>query len=379
VPQELDEPPSDLPPALAGTVVDEHADVQDVVATVVDLAERGIIGLTEVRDPKLSGSQRDFELTLEQPDARGLRGYERLILDSFFANGSPVRLSRLGGWFHRSIPRIQEELHREVARAGLLAGDPDEVRRRYKRLGTILMVVGAAGAFVACAAAPAYAAAIPWPLLGVAVVGVLLRWVAPKMPRRTAAGGLEAARWRAYARFLAKSPAELLRSKAPDAPSPAAQDGDVFERVLPYAIALGIERTWVQKFATVGTPAPRWLRTPPVVVVGGPTWGGPWVGPYGGGPWGGPWAGPGRGPRGGATERGNGPPPQGGGPGGLQDWSDSAAGGLERSSGSLADLLNAASEVLSRGGGSGWSGGGFGGGGGGSGGGGSGGGGSGFS
>ena len=76
--------------------------------------------------------------------------------------------------------------------------------------------------------------------------------------------------------------------------------------------------------------------------------------------------------RGGATERGNGPPPQGGGPGGLQDWSDSAAGGLERSSGSLADLLNAASEVLSRGGGSGWSGGGFGGGGGGSGGGGSG-------
>jgi hypothetical protein len=129
---------------------------------------------------------------------------------------------------------------------------------------------------------------------------------------------------------------------------------EVFERSLPYAVALGIDKTWVTKFATVGTPAPRWLQRPPVVVGGGPAWGGPFGGPWVGH---GPWVGAGR-P---ATA---GPPPgQSDGPGGLQNWSDQSTGGLERASGSLIDLLNAASEVLSRGGGSDWSGGGFGGGG----------------
>lgn len=438
VPPELDSPPSDLPPALVGTVVDEHADAQDVVATVLDLAARGVLSIREVPLAGTAsqlgapvGGGRDFELRLLQERASldlDLRLFERRVLDSFFTRGATVRLSELGGWFRSAVPGLQQLLHREVVDARLFAGDPDRVRQRYRRLGTLVVVAGLVLGFAACSAVPDFAFVAWWPGLGVIALGVLLIVAAGRMPQRTAAGALEAARWRAYARYLSRAaPQVLALPGAGAAPLPrrangrlAGADGsdgvqtsphdrgEVFERALPYAVALGIERTWVEKFSRAGTPIPRWFE-PPVVVLGGPTiGGGPFGGPFGpyrggygrrwpgsgypGGPgapggWGGgvfPGVPPGRQGQdagaGGSVSSGEGD----GAGGGLQGWSDRGAGGLEQASGSLVDLLNAASEVLSRGGGSGWSGGGrggghFGGGGSFGGGGGSGGGGSGFS
>ena len=46
----LAEPPSDLPPGLVGTLVDEKADMKDIVATIVDLARRGVIRITEQQE-----------------------------------------------------------------------------------------------------------------------------------------------------------------------------------------------------------------------------------------------------------------------------------------------------------------------------------------
>ncbi len=168
----------------------------------------------------------------------------------------------------------------------------------------MLALAGVVLAGVSCVAAPWYAAPIVWPFLALGVLGLVLRFLAPRMPRRTPAGAIEAARWRAYARALQRQPVEHLRLPSPRAAAsngapagtgaaPAgagtdtgpeggagaetevlAQREAVFERALPYAVALGQGKQWVERFAQAGTPAPRWLG-PPVVVYPGPTWGGP--------------------------------------------------------------------------------------------------------
>jgi hypothetical protein len=379
VPPEIDEPPSDLPPALVGVVTDERADVQDVVATVLDLAARGVVRITEVVDRRLVPTQRDFELELVDQGAV-IHDFERQVLDSLFARGSPARLSQLGDWFGTQVPRLQQSLTGAAYRQGLFAADPEVVRRRYQRLGTLLIVLGAALGFVACVVpAASYGAVVTWPFLGLVVVGAVLRFASGSMPRRTAGGALEAARWRAYARHLQRvGPAAWSapdgqngqtgasgRSGRVPAAGRAGDDGEraaeLVERTLPYAVALGVDRAWVQKFASVGAPPPRWMQ-PPVIVVGGAPWGtpmgGPWVGPLGpGAPWGGPhhghWRGrPSPGP-GGAPGSASSAPPAG---------QDAAGSGPEGWSNSLADLINAASEVMGRGGSGGWSGGGAGGG-----------------
>ena len=192
-------------------------------------------------------------------------------------------------------------------------------------------------------------------------IGAVLRFTANAMPRRTAAGALEAARWQAYARHLKRLgpgawPKELPENTLPSGRRRARRDEDTpddvsvqAERALPYAVALGFGGDWVQRFATAGA-TPRFIQS--TGMGGGPGWGGGMYGPWiGGGGYGG---GRGGGHRGGGAASG-GPTDEGGTP---------VVGNnpLERGSNSLADLLNAASEVLGKGGGGGWSGGGSGGG-----------------
>lgn len=396
VPPQLNDLPSDLPPGLVGTVVDGHADAQDVIATVLDLAARGYVAISEVPDPDRPGVAADYELAQAKTETGGLRPYEQAVLQSFFSRGSPVRLSQLGDWFRVTIPFVERALHREAVQARLFTGNPAATMQRYHWAGAGLIGGGLLAGVIAWGLFSAYSAAVPWPFFGLALDGVLLYLMADRMPRRTPAGALEAARWRAYAHYLAvarpdavtarvnavterNDAAYALPGSLPNGLPSGEQRQEVFERTLPYAVALGIERGWVEKFSKVGAAAPRWFQPQdssgmpvPPVIIGGPMWGGPMWGGYGRG-YGGPWIGGGQG---GAPGQPNGQPnvPPGApgtpGPGGLEGMSRGAAGGLQGASSGLAGLLNAVAEILGHGGGSGWSGGGFGGTGGGSGGGG---------
>ena len=53
----LTEPPADDLPAVAGTLVDEKANMQDIIATLVDLARRGYLTIEEERKSGFFGAQ----------------------------------------------------------------------------------------------------------------------------------------------------------------------------------------------------------------------------------------------------------------------------------------------------------------------------------
>lgn len=340
VPRTLSEPPSDLPAPLAGTLVDEVADVQDAVATLADLAQRGVVVMTELQDPALVGSTRDVELRLaSSPAAPELRAYERTLLAGLFGSdaraGATVRLSAVRGRFATVIPVLQAQIYAAVVTERLFVRDPEATRRANRGRGWALVFAGIMLAAAAIALAPAGVTLAWLPGVAVAVIGFALTRLASAMPRRTAAGALEAARWRAFQRGLADG-----------------ATGDRGQKYLPYAVALGVDRAWLRQLEAVGTPAPSWYGGP----AGVPGPGGGMVilpGWYGGLPSG----------DGSRRDPGATPGDIGGGfsvpdvPG-PSGWSDG-----------LADLLNSASDALASGGGSGgWSGGGFGGGGGGGGG-----------
>ncbi len=50
----LSEPPSDLPAGVVGTLLDERADLKDVMATLLDLAQKGALRIEET-EPAKSG------------------------------------------------------------------------------------------------------------------------------------------------------------------------------------------------------------------------------------------------------------------------------------------------------------------------------------
>jgi uncharacterized membrane protein YgcG len=343
VPVELQEPPSDLPAPLAGTLVDEVASEREVVAALVDLGDRGLVGMADEQNPALAGSQSDVRIKLETAvDDERLRGYERVLLTALFGPRpkvpAEILLSGAKQQFTSRIPQIDARLYEGVTSEGLFVRNPETIRRVWWAVGSVVILGGVA---LAVGVMVALAGAVPlgWlPGVALVVLGTAVVLVANAMPRRTARGALEAARWRAFRTHLKR----VSQSDTPEAALHA--------RYLAYAVAFGVDQSFVHHMESVGIPPPRWYgqssRGPGgVVILPGGWYGGPWMGPHGDG----------TGTRGVPSAAGGVVTPEAPNP---QGWSDA-----------LAALLNAASDAMAHGGGSGgWSGGGFGGGGGGGGG-----------
>ncbi|HLI26008.1 MAG TPA: DUF2207 domain-containing protein [Chloroflexota bacterium] len=331
VPPLLREPPDDTPAPLVGVLLDQRADNQDIVATLFDLARRGAVRITPVAGP---AGPSDYLLERLPTEPEALRDYERHVLLAVFGEATQVRMSEVWRTFAGTWPTLKRALYQEAVRAGLFADDPELVRRRYQAWGVTLGALAILGWLVGASLLGHYSGLAWLPPLALLLVGLALLVAAPHLPRRTRVGALAARRWEAFRRYLAATAAG--REQAPP---------ELFERYLPYAIVFGLDRSWVERFASTAAPAPSWygIDPGPVIIWGGP----PWIGPMGG-PGRPADSGPAAGPVPGTSPSAE-PAGSYGGPGGLGGLSDS-----------LADLLSRASDVFAHGGGSDWSGGGAG-------------------
>ena len=374
----LPAPPDDLPPGAAGTLLDERADQQDIVATLVDLGHRGVIKIDESEQHGLLGlgSSRDFHLTLQQ-DAPNAAKFETDLLHSLFGSqltvGTKTDLSDVKGRFVSAQPVIQQDLYAELVRRGYFPRSPEETRSSWKSFGIGAFVVAIVAGFFGAGSVGSIAPLVWIPVAVVIVLGLLLILLSGAMPRKTLAGAEAAAKWRAFRKYLES----IEKYEKID------EAKEIFDKYLPYAIAFGIERSWVEKFAGVNAATPAWYGGGygggPVIIPGG--WGGGQSGSYPGrqrGFGGGTVIFPGGGGGLGGNDGGQGG--GGGGDGGgfnlpdLQNTSDQAGRGLQSSSDSLFDMFTTAGRIFGGfgggGRGGGWGGGGgFGGGGGGGGGG----------
>lgn len=348
----LREPPSGISPGVAGTLIDEHANLHDVLATFADLGRKGVIHIDEIQTPGTFGigGGHDFIIDRLQSDVP-LSNFEQTLLNTIFVNGgTQARLSEVKASLTASLPRFGTELYNEVVNLGYFTHSPEATRRRYRLFGLTLIGLAAFAWLALMCTLGTTVGGLTFAVVPLGIVGLALVGLARAMPVKTEKGAEEAAKWNAFKRYLAN----LEQYDSLEAAK------GIFEHYLPYATAFGLDKSFVQKFATVNTPAPRWYGGGggPVII------GSPGGGYYGGG----------GGYYGGGSTGSFGNPGGGGdvGSGGggftipsLQDLSDRGGGGLQGWSDSLSDMLSSASGAFGGGGGSdsGWSGGGWSGGG----------------
>lgn len=250
VPTYLAEPPSDLPPALVGTLLDEKADLQDIVATLIDLARRGAIDMQE-EERKIFGltTSKDFVYRRRSDFDEPLRGFERKLIEEVFGRKDSVKLEDLRNEFYTAIPVLQRELYKEVVSEGLFPDSPKAVRNRWMGIGIGVFVIAVGSGLCAAGAIVNRVDAILCPFVAVGIVAAALAIVGQAMPAKTRKGAEEAAKWGAFREYLRN--AERYRDLS--------EVTEHFDQYLPYAIAFGLDRTWVNKFSRVpGTPIPPW-------------------------------------------------------------------------------------------------------------------------
>jgi uncharacterized membrane protein len=105
-----------------------------------------------------------------------------------------------------------------------------------------------------------------WALVGVAVlaIGVAIRYVARRMPARTAKGSAVLAQARGFKLYISTAEADQIRFE---------EGQDIFSRYLPYAIVFGETDRWVKVFAQLQAAGRIPAGYGPGWYVGPPGWG----------------------------------------------------------------------------------------------------------
>ncbi len=256
------EPPEGLTPGEAGTLMDNKPDNRDLIANLVDTAVKRVIRIREVRPAGwLFGAKYAFDLLAHAPQwqEKGVSRSGQKILRGIFgwhteqAAGpdgvlATVLSTDLDDTFYRHLPEIRDAIFDDLAERGFYAERPDKVTRRYLAYGVASSLSVLAVATVAAfnSQQPVTLAAIVMSTLTLSVFAIF----AAIMPARTVAGVRVRSAIRGFKEFLSRVDADRLAS-LPLTP-------ELFERYLPYAIALGVERRWARKFGEICTVPPQW-------------------------------------------------------------------------------------------------------------------------
>ncbi len=250
-------PPDDTPPGMVGILIDEKADLRDIIATIIDLARRGFIRITELKSTGSLGVT-DTAFVRTGIDESSLRPYERNLLGCMFGVNTEQYLSDLRNTFYEKIPYLKHSLYDEALQQGYFKHNPQSVRITFAIIGLVLVILTSVAGVIGYARVADYA---PYSFVafGSAVLVALgFLAISPFMPRKTSKGAMQVARWRAFKRYL-----EHI-----DRYTRVADVKQYFDLYLPYALAFGFEREFVRTFAAVDTPVPAWYQPNPVLLVG---------------------------------------------------------------------------------------------------------------
>jgi uncharacterized membrane protein len=248
-------PPEGMTPAEAGTLVDDSANMRDITATIVDLAVRGYLTIEEKKKSELMGlvSNKEYVFHLKKgpKEWTGLKSHELLLLAGIFSNGllTDVNLSSLQNEFYTKLPNIRNSIFDALMERGYFMHRPDYVRSAYVgggiAMGVILFLMGnSLSQKTGMAIAPFFIAAI---VSGAIIVG--FGWF---MPACTAEGAKALAGVLGFEDFISQVEADRMDR--------ITQTPETFEKFLPFAMALGVEKKWVGAFQNIYSQPPSWYQ-----------------------------------------------------------------------------------------------------------------------
>ena len=295
------EPPEKFSPAECGALLENALTPRGISATIVDLSVRGYLTIEKNGGDTLPGPKHRpdyiFRLTTPQIDWNNLKPHERGVLCAIFVPTNPLRmlneamaqlqgaaknpalasvflgvqamtaddprlkaLAEAGGNTARDTVALSESqnhfyLHKTamgdavfdaMVAGGYYVRRPDRVRMFYVGLGLVVGVpLAILGAVVAANGTPWFT----WILSG-ALTGLIVSGFGRYMPARTLLGVRALAKVRGFQDFLGRVEKDRIKRLE--------QTPALFEKYLPYAMALGVESRWAEAFGSIAVPVPQW-------------------------------------------------------------------------------------------------------------------------
>jgi uncharacterized membrane protein YgcG len=254
-------PPKGLSPIEVGTLIDFRTDNKDITATIVDLAIRRYITIVEqTQDRKLRRDVTTYTLRSEITDYSQLSAFEKAILNDLFTGsgkGEELDLAAMKFKLSKTATLLRATVRKHLVKQLYIRPSSITGKNVLVGVGAVLAVCidGAVGGHYG--AEPAFG-------LGVFLGAVLAAIFLARMSSRTPKGVQAKEQILGLKMYLEVAESERIKKlQSPDAAyAPKSAEPkhtvELFEKLLPYAMILGVEQQWAKKFENIYRTPPDW-------------------------------------------------------------------------------------------------------------------------
>jgi hypothetical protein len=248
------EPPKHLTPAEVGLLMDYNLDNRDLSATIIDLAVRGYIIIHDDQNKKFGiFKHHEFSLELANSNLAALKPHEKKLLEALFKpikQGTVLKIKDINRTkMSQTVSGIRKQLKTSLKKDhGLIEETPAKPLR-------ILWAIGIGACIILILIRPGWGwfAGMSIAVISPLIFGLLMR-------RRSHAGvesfeHIQGLKW--YMDTAEKDRFDKMQSVERPYAEPA-RSVKMFEKLLPYAVALGVEKSWAKQFDNIYTEQPSW-------------------------------------------------------------------------------------------------------------------------
>ena len=219
----------DLTAGEVGVLHDRKGDVRDITATLIQLAQKGYFKISSEEKGFLIKKPAFSLIKMNEWLNSDIMPYEIDLLEAIFDGKEVVELSELGKriGFATKLDNAYKSISAQLVTDGLYEDDP----HTHKQKWLAIMFLG-------------FFIFNPFFIIAAYLMSVA--------SRRSALGGTAWATVESMKNFV-KTQEKQLDFQA--------KNQMFFERLLPYATALGVEKVWIERFKDLKLAQPEWLET----------------------------------------------------------------------------------------------------------------------
>ncbi len=259
------EAPDNLKPMAVGALTDFKVDNRDITATIIDLAVRGYIEIIETKKNKLIGKDKlEYKLKLINPDFAALDAEEKKLLTALFNSlhvGSEADISKSKNKLYNTATSIKKDIKDQLKDQEYFRRGPFTLkiwtRKKWWMFITAVFIV-----VIFVLAQDTSVQIIT--AIGCLIGGLIALPFLLSLDARTLKGVAAKEHIQGLKLYLGTAQKDRLEMmQGPDARY-AANAGEpvrtveLFEKLLPYAMVLGVEKKWSKQFEELYTSPPDW-------------------------------------------------------------------------------------------------------------------------
>ncbi|HLD28650.1 MAG TPA: DUF2207 domain-containing protein [Patescibacteria group bacterium] len=236
--------PNNLTPAQVGTIIDERVDNRDVSAEIIELAVSGYIKIIRTEEKQLIGKKVDYTIEkLKEPDDK-LKDFQFRLIKMFFSDSSQtVKLSTFKNKLSDEVKLMNKEIYNSLVDGGYFSKNPVTVKGIYMAVASIIIFFDIV----------LFNFDDSILFFSILTSGIIIFIFSFLMPVKTKQGVEAKEHILGLKSYL--SVAENDRLKFHNAPE---KNPEQFEKLLPYAMVLKVEKQWAKQFENIYHGQPKW-------------------------------------------------------------------------------------------------------------------------